>query len=64
MENWLSSLFLGELQDARRFQLEALPDLEARLASMVDAGLAAFPGVSLEPATFMFKELETPTSGT
>ena len=53
MENWLSSLFLGELQPARRYQFEAVLDLEARLASMVDAGLAAFREIALEASTFM-----------
>src|SRR5688572_6119143 len=53
VELYLSSLFLGELQPERRTQLEALPDLESRLASMFDAGRSAFPGVELDAPSFM-----------
>jgi RNA polymerase sigma-70 factor (ECF subfamily) len=53
VESWLSPLFLGELQPGRKTQLELLADLEPRLAAMVDAGHAAFPGVVVDAATFM-----------
>jgi RNA polymerase sigma-70 factor (ECF subfamily) len=53
VDGWLSSLFLGELQPERRAKLEALSDLETRLASMFDAGRSAFPDIALDVASFM-----------
>lgn len=53
MDAWLSSLFLGELQPARREAFEQQADLEDRLASAFDAGRAAFPAVALAAPDFM-----------
>jgi RNA polymerase sigma-70 factor, ECF subfamily len=53
VESWLSSLLLRELQPEHREPLEALPDLEDRLAAMFDAGRAAFPDVRLDAPTYL-----------
>jgi RNA polymerase sigma-70 factor (ECF subfamily) len=53
MQGWLSSLLLGELEPARRAELEVLPDLESRLAAMIQAGRQAFPELVLDDASFV-----------
>ncbi|HUS28899.1 MAG TPA: sigma-70 family RNA polymerase sigma factor [Kofleriaceae bacterium] len=53
MDGYYSSLFLGELDAAKRQQLESIPDLESRLASIYDAGRAAFQEVVLDAPRLM-----------
>jgi RNA polymerase sigma-70 factor, ECF subfamily len=53
VEPWLSSLFLGDLEPERRAQYEGISDLELRLASMFDAGRAAFSAVTLDAESYV-----------
>jgi RNA polymerase sigma-70 factor (ECF subfamily) len=50
VDGWLSALFLGELEAARRADLEQDPQLEDQLAAMLERGHAAFPEIALDAA--------------